>query len=135
MPPVNSFGKEALKARRKSVTECSLSLPVSAECRSPTQGGQYRRSVSVTAEINPNAAGKRYEQGWVDELHTNLNELIARIRKAVSAKEIVSLAYVGNVVGLWEKLANEGIKVDLGSDQTSLHNPFAERLLSSRLQL
>jgi urocanate hydratase len=89
------------------------------------KAGNIAGVVSVTAEINPNAAGKRYEQGWVDELHTNLNELIARIRKAVSAKEIVSLAYVGNVVDLWEKLANEGIKVDLGSDQTSLHNPFA----------
>ena len=89
------------------------------------KAGNIAGVVSVTAEINHNAAGKRYEQGWVDELHTNLNELIARIRKAVSAKEIVSLAYVGNVVDLWEKLADEGIKVDLGSDQTSLHNPFA----------
>lgn len=89
------------------------------------KAGNIAGVVSVTAEINPNAAQKRYEQGWVDELHTNLNELIARIRKAVSAKEIVSLAYVGNVVDLWEKLADEGIKVDLGSDQTSLHNPFA----------
>lgn len=89
------------------------------------KAGNIAGVVSVTAEINPNAAKKRYEQGWVDELHTNLNELIARIRKAVSAKEIVSLAYVGNVVDLWEKLADEGIKVDLGSDQTSLHNPFA----------
>lgn len=89
------------------------------------KAGNIAGVVSVTAEINHNAAQKRYEQGWVDELHTNLNELIARIRKAVSAKEIVSLAYVGNVVDLWEKLADEGIKVDLGSDQTSLHNPFA----------
>ena len=89
------------------------------------KAGNIAGVVSVTAEINPNAAKKRYEQGWVDELHTNLNELTARIRKAMTAKEIVSLAYVGNVVDLWEKLADEGIKVDLGSDQTSLHNPFA----------
>ena len=77
------------------------------------------------AEINPKAARKRYVQGWVDELHESLDELIERIRKAVSAKEIVSLAYVGNVVDLWERLAAEEIPVDLGSDQTSLHNPWA----------
>ncbi len=81
--------------------------------------------VSVIAEINPKAAQKRYDQGWVDELHTSLDELIPRIRKAVEAKEIVSMAYVGNVVDLWERLAEEDIRVDLGSDQTSLHNPWA----------
>ena len=81
--------------------------------------------VSVTAEINPKAARKRYDQGWVDELHESLDELIPRIRKAVEAKEVVSLAYVGNVVDLWERLAAENIRVDLGSDQTSLHNPWA----------
>ena len=81
--------------------------------------------VSVIAEINPLAARKRYEQGWVDELHENLDELIPRIRKAMEAREVVSLAYVGNVVDLWERLADEKIHVDLGSDQTSLHNPWA----------
>ena len=80
---------------------------------------------SVVAEINPKAARKRYEQGWVDELHEALDELIPRIRQAVKAKEVVSLAYVGNVVDLWERLAAEEIPVDLGSDQTSLHNPWA----------
>lgn len=81
--------------------------------------------VSVTAEINPLAATKRYEQGWVDELHTNLDELIPAIRKAVDEKRVVSMAYVGNVVDLWERLVEEDIHVDLGSDQTSLHNPWA----------
>ena len=81
--------------------------------------------VSVVAEINPLAAHKRYEQGWVDEIHEDLDELIPRIRKACKDKEVVSLAYQGNVVDLWERLADEGIKVDLGSDQTSLHNPWA----------
>ena len=81
--------------------------------------------VSVVAEINPAAAHKRHEQGWVDEIHCNLDELIVRIRKAVSDKEVVSLAYQGNVVDLWERLADEDIHVDLGSDQTSLHNPWA----------
>ena len=89
------------------------------------KAGNIAGVVSVTAEINPAAAQKRYDQGWVDELHEDLDELIARIRWAVAAREVVSLAYVGNVVDLWERLADEGIKVDLGSDQTSLHNPFA----------
>ena len=81
--------------------------------------------VSVVAEINPLAARKRHEQGWVDEIHSDLDELIPRIRKAVNEKEVVSLAYEGNVVDLWERLADEDIHVDLGSDQTSLHNPWA----------
>ena len=81
--------------------------------------------VSVIAEINPLAARKRYDQGWVDELHDDLDELIPRIRKACRDREAVSLAYQGNVVDLWERLAAEDIRVDLGSDQTSLHNPWA----------
>jgi len=89
------------------------------------KAGNIAGVVSVTAEINPKAAEKRYAQGWVDELHPNLDELIPRIRKAVANKEVVSLAYVGNVVDLWERLASEHIHVDLGSDQTSLHNPWA----------
>ena len=89
------------------------------------KAGNIAGVVSVTAEINPAAAQKRFEQGWVDELHSDLDELIPRIRKAVADREAVSLAYVGNVVDLWERLADEGIAVDLGSDQTSLHNPFA----------
>ena len=89
------------------------------------KAGNIAGVVSVTAEINPLAARKRYDQGWVDELHDSLDELIPRIRKAVAAKEVVSLAYVGNVVDLWERLADEGVHVDLGSDQTSLHNPWA----------
>jgi len=87
------------------------------------KAGNIAGVVSVTAEINPKAAEKRYAQGWVDELHENLDELVSRIRKAVAGKEVVSLAYVGNVVDLWERLADEDIHVDLGSDQTSLHNP------------
>jgi len=89
------------------------------------KAGNIAGVVSVTAEINPKAAEKRYAQGWVDELHENLDELVSRIRKAVAGKEVVSLAYVGNVVDLWERLADEDIHVDLGSDQTSLHNPWA----------
>ena len=89
------------------------------------KAGNIAGVVSVTAEINPSAAQKRYDQGWVDELHNDLSELMARIRKAVAAREVVSLAYVGNVVDLWERLAAEGMQVDLGSDQTSCHNVYA----------
>ena len=89
------------------------------------KAGNIAGVVSVTAEINPLAARKRFDQGWVDELHEDLDELLPRIRRAVAGKEVVSLAYVGNVVDLWERLAAEGMQVDLGSDQTSLHNPWA----------
>ncbi|MBQ5753934.1 MAG: urocanate hydratase [Alistipes sp.] len=89
------------------------------------KAGNISQVVSVVAEINPKAAEKRHAQGWVDELHTSLDELLPRIRRAVEAKEVVSMAYVGNVVDLWERLAAEGVRVDLGSDQTSLHNPWA----------
>ena len=81
--------------------------------------------VSVIAEINPAAATKRHAQGWVDEIYTSLDELLPRIAAARKAKEAVSLAYQGNAVDLWERLAAEGVQVDLGSDQTSLHNPWA----------
>ena len=81
--------------------------------------------VGVVAEINPKAVQTRYSQGWVDEVYESLDELIPRIRKAVDGKEVVSLAYQGNVVDLWERLVDEGINVDLGSDQTSLHNPWS----------
>lgn len=89
------------------------------------KAGNIAGVVSVTAEINPKAAEKRFKQGWVDELHTDLDELIPAVRKAVEEKRVVSMAYVGNVVDLWERLAEENIHVDLGSDQTSLHNPWA----------
>ena len=81
--------------------------------------------VGVVAEINPKAVQKRFKQGWVDEVFTSLDELIPRIRKAVADKKPVSIAYQGNIVDLWERLADEDMKVDLGSDQTSLHNPWA----------
>lgn len=89
------------------------------------KAGNIAGVVSVVAEINPHAAQKRHAQGWVDELHSDLDELISAIRKAVAEKRTVSMAYVGNVVDLWERLAAEEIHVDLGSDQTSLHNPWA----------
>lgn len=89
------------------------------------KAGNISGVVSVVAEINPKVVKKRFDQGWVDEIHTDLDKLIARIREAQAKKEAVSFAYQGNVVDLWEKLAEQNIAVDLGSDQTSLHNPWA----------
>ena len=97
------------------------------------KAGNIAGVVSVTAEINPKAAEKRYQQGWVDELCYDLDEVIAKIKAWRSGSLSLgenggrgsSIAYVGNVVDLWERLADEDIHVDLGSDQTSLHNPWA----------
>ncbi len=89
------------------------------------KAGNIAGVVSVVAEVNPKAADKRFVQGWVDELHDDLDELIPAVRKAVEQRRTVSMAYVGNIVDLWERLAEEDISVDLGSDQTSLHNPWA----------
>ena len=82
-------------------------------------------AIGIIAEINPKALHTRHSQGWVDEAFDNLDNLIIRIKKAQAGKEAVSLAYLGNIVDLWEKFVEENIHVDLGSDQTSLHNPWA----------
>ncbi|MEC8460130.1 MAG: urocanate hydratase, partial [Bacteroidota bacterium] len=89
------------------------------------KAGNIAGVVSVTAEINPKATYKRHEQGWVDEVIADLDELCTRVKKAVAKKEVVSIAYDGNIVDVWEKFDEEGIFIDLGSDQTSLHNPWA----------
>ena len=89
------------------------------------KAGNIAGVVSITAEINPAAAQKRYNQGWVDEIHENLDELFEKVNEARAKKIARSFAYQGNVVDLWEYAASKGIQVDLGSDQTSLHNPFA----------
>lgn len=89
------------------------------------KAGNIAGCISVTAEVNPSASRKRYEQGWVDEIIDNIEELIERVRSAKNNKETVSIAYEGNIVEVWESFDKENIKIDLGSDQTSLHNPWA----------
>ncbi len=89
------------------------------------KAGNIAGCVSITAEINPKATHTRHSQGWVDEVHDNLEQLFARVKEVQAAKQIRSFAYQGNVVDLWEYCAKHGIKVDIGSDQTSLHNPWA----------
>ena len=89
------------------------------------KAGNIAGVISVIAEVNPKAVQTRHSQNWVDEVFTDLDTLVMRIHKAQQAKEIVSLAYNGNIVDVWEKLDQENIFIDLGSDQTSLHNPWA----------
>ncbi|MFV0155967.1 urocanate hydratase [Empedobacter falsenii] len=89
------------------------------------KAGNIAGVVSVTAEVNPAATWKRHEQGWVDEVISDLDELVARVKKAKADKEVVSIAYDGNIVDVWEKFDQENVYIDLGSDQTSLHNPWA----------
>ena len=81
--------------------------------------------ISVIAEVNPKALKTRYSQGWVDEVFDDLNSLVRRVKEAITAQKAVSIAYEGNIVEVWEKFADENIYVDLGSDQTSLHNPWS----------
>jgi urocanate hydratase len=82
-------------------------------------------AIGVVAEIDPIAVEKRHSQGWVDERYSDLNELLARIKQARENKEAVSIAYQGNIVELWEKFVEEDVFIEMGSDQTSLHNPWA----------
>jgi urocanate hydratase len=89
------------------------------------KAGNIAGVISVTAEVNPKAAHTRHSQGWVDEIISDLDELTARVRLAKENNEVVSIAYLGNVVDVWEKFDQENIHVDLGSDQSSLHNPWA----------
>ncbi len=89
------------------------------------KAGNIAGCVSVTAEVNPKATHTRHSQGWVDEVYEDMDELCARVAKAKENKEVVSIAYQGNVVDVWEQFTDRGIYIDLGSDQTSLHNPWA----------
>lgn len=89
------------------------------------KAGNIAGCITVCAEVNPKAAHKRHEQGWVDEITDDMNKLIERVKSAKANKEVVSIAYLGNVVDVWEEFDKAGIYIDLGSDQTSLHNPWA----------
>ena len=89
------------------------------------KAGNIAGCITICAEVNPKITQIRLDQGWVDEKITNLDILVKRVRLAKEKKEVVSLAYLGNIVDVWEKLEEENIYVDLGSDQTSLHNPWA----------
>ena len=89
------------------------------------KAGNIAGCITLCAEVNQNAALKRHNQGWVDELINDIDALVIRTKRAQMNKEVISIAYVGNVVDIWERFADEGIYIHVGSDQTSLHNPFA----------
>lgn len=118
-------------ARKKFATEDERKGKLFVTCGLGGMSGAQPKAakiaglVSITAEINPKAVKTRYTQGWVDEVYSDLDKLISRTKSAQQHKEAISLAYEGNVVDLWERLVEENIKVDIGSDQTSLHNPWA----------
>ncbi|AYF45381.1 urocanate hydratase [Halobacteriovorax sp. BALOs_7] len=117
------------KISKEAVTETAGKVFVTAGLGGMS-GAQPKAAViagciGVVAEVNPKAVKTRHEQGWVDEVFTDLDELMARIKKAQDNKEAVSLAYQGNIINLWEKIADSDLHIDIGSDQTSLHNPWA----------
>ena len=89
------------------------------------KAGNIAGCITVCAEVNPKITQVRLDQGWIDEKFTDINKLVTRVKLAKDSKEIVSLAYLGNIVDVWEKFDIENIHIDLGSDQTSLHNPWA----------
>jgi len=89
------------------------------------KAGNIAGCITVCAEVNPKITQVRLDQGWIDEKITDLDELVTRVKLAKENKEIVSIAYLGNIVDVWEKFDTENIHIDLGSDQTSLHNPWA----------
>lgn len=89
------------------------------------KAGNIAGCITVCAEVNPKITEIRHSQGWIDEVFTNMSDLITRVQQAKSNKEVISLAYLGNIVDVWERFDEEDIYIDLGSDQTSLHNPWA----------
>jgi urocanate hydratase len=121
---MNAFRK-VLKSDENSAGKIFLTAGLGGMSGAQPKAGNIAGCITVCAEVNPAAANKRYEQGWVDELIEDIGDLVQRSKKAIEQKEIVSLAYIGNVVEVWEKFSEEGIFIHLGSDQTSLHNPWA----------
>jgi urocanate hydratase len=121
---MNAFRK-VLKSGESSEGKLFLTSGMGGMSGAQPKAGNIAGCVTVCAEVNPAAAEKRHTQGWVDELHYSLTTLVKRTREAMQKNETVSLAYVGNVVDVWEEFYSSDIFVSLGSDQTSLHNPWA----------
>lgn len=121
---MNAFRKQ-LKTNESPAGKIFLTAGLGGMSGAQTKAGNIAGCITVCAEVNPNAARKRHEQGWVDEILENLPELIERVNLAKARQERVSLAYIGNVVDVWEGFATADLFVELGSDQTSLHNPWS----------
>ncbi len=121
---MNAFRK-TLQPNESSSGKIFLTSGLGGMSGAQPKAGNIAGCITICAEVNPKAAQKRYEQGWVDEILDTMNDLIARVKKAVDQKETVSIAYQGNIVDVWERFYDENIYIDLGSDQTSLHNPWS----------
>ena len=118
-------GRKFVKGREGLSGKVFVSSGLGGMSGAQPKAGKIAGAIAIVAEINPKAVHTRHSQGWVDEVYDNLESLLARVAKARIKKEAVSLAYQGNIVDLWERLVEKKITVELGSDQTSLHNPFA----------
>ncbi len=121
---MNAFRKH-LKQGDNSRGKVFLTSGLGGMSGAQPKAGNIASCVTVCAEVNPAAARKRHEQGWVDELHEDIQELIIRVKQAIQNEEVVSLAYIGNVVDVWEAYYEQEVFVTVGSDQTSLHNPWS----------
>tara|TARA_R110002033_G_scaffold12371_1_gene37498 strand:+ start:10568 stop:12568 length:2001 start_codon:yes stop_codon:yes gene_type:complete len=121
---MNAFRK-VLKADENPNGKIFLTAGLGGMSGAQPKAGNIAGCITICAEVNPLAAKKRHEQGWVDELIEDLDTLVTRTKIAKSKNEIVSLAFIGNVVDVWERFDEEQIFIHLGSDQTSLHNPWA----------
>lgn len=121
---MNAF-RRVLQKNESSEGKIFLTAGLGGMSGAQPKAGNIAGGITICAEVNPEAAKKRHDQGWVDELLVDLDLLVIRTKEAVKNKEVVSLAYIGNVVDVWERFYEEDIFVHLGSDQTSLHNPWA----------
>ncbi|MFK7952476.1 MAG: urocanate hydratase [Ekhidna sp.] len=121
---MNAFRKK-LKKGDTPAGKIFLTAGLGGMSGAQPKAGNIAGCITICAEVNPNAAHKRHEQGWVDEIISDVQELIPRVKTAKERKEVVSIAYVGNVIDVWEAFYQEDIFVELGSDQTSLHNPWS----------
>lgn len=121
---MNAFRK-VLNKSEKPQGKIFLTAGLGGMSGAQPKAGNIANCITVCAEINANAATKRHQQGWVDELIDNMDDLVARVKHAQANEEVVSIAFIGNVVNVWETFFEQDIFVHLGSDQTSLHNPWS----------
>ncbi|MEQ9403542.1 MAG: urocanate hydratase [Cyclobacteriaceae bacterium] len=121
---MNAFRKK-LQKNETPAGKIFLTAGLGGMSGAQPKAGNIAGCITICAEVNPNAATKRHQQGWVDELIDDMNQLVERTKKAKENREVVSLAFIGNVVDVWERFDEENIFIELGSDQTSLHNPWS----------
>ena len=121
---MNAFRK-VLKKGETSKGKIFLTAGLGGMSGAQPKAGNIANCITVCAEVNANAATKRHQQGWVDELIDNMDELVARVKEAQTNEEVVSIAYIGNIVDVWEGFYEKEVFIQLGSDQTSLHNPWS----------